>query len=54
VLQVIGHNPLYGNRSGKHMTTYWLAFVKFEDDERQDIDLFENINDEVREMEHEK
>lgn len=42
VLQVIRHNPLYGNRSGKHMTTHWLAFVKFEDDEseRKDIDLF--------------
>ena len=28
VLKAIGRNPLYGNRSGKHMTTHWLAFVK--------------------------
>ena len=28
VLSVIPHNPLYGHRSGKHMTTHWMAFIK--------------------------
>ena len=39
VLAVIGKKPLYGNRSGKHMTTHWLAFVKFKDVE-ENITLF--------------
>ena len=28
VLSVIPHEPLYGHRSGKHMTTHWMAFIK--------------------------
>lgn len=28
VLKVIEANPLYGHRSGKHMTTHWMAFMK--------------------------
>ena len=32
VLAAIGKKPLYGNRSGKHNNTHWLAFVKFEDE----------------------
>jgi len=39
VLECLGKKPLYGNRSGKHMTTHWLAFVKFQDVE-EDITLF--------------
>lgn len=32
VLAVIDYKPLYGHRSGKHMTTHWLAFIKDKDD----------------------
>ena len=32
VLHVIPKRPLYGHRSGKHMTTHWLAFIKCGDD----------------------
>jgi hypothetical protein len=39
VLKVLDKKPLYGNRSGKHMMTHWLAFVKFQDVE-EDITLF--------------
>lgn len=28
ILEIIGYEPLYGHRSGKHMTTHWMAFVK--------------------------
>lgn len=28
ILDVIGATPLYGHRSGKHMTTHWMAFIK--------------------------
>lgn len=28
VLKVIPYKPLYGHRSGKHMTTHWMAFMK--------------------------
>ena len=28
LLKVIPKKPLYGNRSGKYMTTHWLAFIK--------------------------
>lgn len=28
LLEVIGAQPLYGHRSGKHMNTHWMAFVK--------------------------
>lgn len=38
VLGAIGKKPLYGTRSGKHMTTHWLAYVKFDDTE--EISLF--------------
>lgn len=31
ILNAIGKEPLYGNRSGKHMATHWMAFVKFEE-----------------------
>lgn len=34
VLDAIGHKPLYGNRSGKHMTTHWLCFMKLPDGEK--------------------
>ena len=30
LLKVIGTQPLYGHRSGKHMTTHWMAFIKDE------------------------
>ena len=39
VLAAIGKKPLYGNRSGKHNNTHWLAFVKFADD-ADDMTLF--------------
>lgn len=28
ILNVIGAEQLYGHRSGKHMTTHWMAFIK--------------------------
>lgn len=28
LLDVIPYKPLYGHRSGKHMTTHWMAFMK--------------------------
>lgn len=28
LLAVLPEKPLYGHRSGKHMTTHWMAFVK--------------------------
>lgn len=28
ILKVIPYKPLYGHRSGKHMTTHWMAFLK--------------------------
>lgn len=28
VLEAIGHEPLFGHRSGKNMKTHWLAFMK--------------------------
>ena len=28
LLNVIPYTPLYGHRSGKHMTTHWMAFIK--------------------------
>ena len=31
LLKVIPQKPLYGHRSGKHMTTHWMAFVKLEE-----------------------
>lgn len=43
VLKAIGKEPLYGNRSGKHLTTHWLVFVKFpgDDEARRQISLFD-------------
>lgn len=32
ILKVIGAEPLYGHRSGKHMTTHWMAFIKDDPD----------------------
>lgn len=29
VLKAIGHEPLFGHRSGKNMNTHWLCFMKF-------------------------
>ena len=29
VLEAIGAEPLFGNRSGKHNNTHWLCFMKF-------------------------
>lgn len=36
VLDAIGeeHKPLFGHRSGKHMNTHWMAFMKFPQDGR--------------------
>lgn len=31
VLKVIPYKPLYGHRSGRHMTTLWMAFMKIPD-----------------------
>lgn len=31
IINVIGFQPLYGHRSGKYMTTHWMAFVKDEE-----------------------
>lgn len=28
ILKIIPYKPLYGHRSGKHMTTHWMAFIK--------------------------
>lgn len=28
ILKAIPYNPLYGHRSGKHMSTHWMAFIK--------------------------
>lgn len=28
LLKAIPYKPLYGHRSGKHMTTHWMAFMK--------------------------
>ena len=28
ILKAIEVQPLYGHRSGKHMTTHWMAFIK--------------------------
>ena len=30
VLKAISAEPLFGNRSGKHMNTHWLCFMKLE------------------------
>ncbi len=30
ILKVIPYKPMYGNRSGKHMKTHWIAFMKDE------------------------
>ena len=29
ILRLIEVQPLYGHRSGKHLTTHWMAFMKF-------------------------
>lgn len=34
VLKAIGHEPLFGHRSGKRMTTHWLCFMKLPDGEK--------------------
>ena len=31
LLKQIPYKPLYGHRSGKHMTTHWMAFIKTEE-----------------------
>lgn len=35
VLKCIGARPLYGHRSGKHMTTHWMAFLKIPEGENE-------------------
>ena len=35
ILSALPAKPLYGNRSGKHMTTHWLVFMK-DSNERKD------------------
>ena len=27
-IKAIGHDPLFGHRSGKNMNTHWLCFMK--------------------------
>lgn len=39
LLEVIPYQPLYGHRSGKHMTTHWMAFIKDEQTEKNDEQL---------------
>lgn len=34
ILKIIEATPLYGHKSGKHMSTHWMAFIK-DDGERQ-------------------
>ena len=29
ILNVIGHEPLFGHRSGKKMNTHWMCYMKF-------------------------
>lgn len=31
ILKQIPYKPLYGHRSGKHMATHWMAFIKTEE-----------------------
>ena len=31
ILNVIGHEPLFGHRSGKKMNTHWMCYMKFAD-----------------------
>lgn len=33
ILRLIGKTPLYGHRSGKHLTTHWMAFMKMPEQE---------------------
>lgn len=33
VLKAIGHEPLFGHRSGKHKNTHWICYMKFPEDE---------------------
>ena len=33
VINAIGHEPLFGHRSGKKMNTHWMCFMKLEEDE---------------------
>ena len=40
LLKVIQHKPLYGHRSGKHMTTHWMAFVKGEEEQEAQTRMF--------------
>lgn len=40
LLQVIPQKPLYGHRSGRHMTTYWMAFVKGEPEQEEQTRMF--------------
>lgn len=28
IISIIGKDPLFGNRSGKHMSTHWMVFMK--------------------------
>ena len=32
VIDVIGHKPLFGHRSGKQSKTHWMCFIKTEED----------------------
>ena len=31
ILKAIGHEPLFGTRSGKHNNTHWLCFMKLQE-----------------------
>lgn len=35
IISVIGHEPLFGNRSGKHLSTHWMVFMKFPEKEEE-------------------
>lgn len=30
ILEIIGHKPLFGHKSGKQMNTHWMTFIKLQ------------------------
>ena len=36
VIDAIGHEPLFGHRSGKKMNTHWMSFMKFAEEAEDD------------------
>lgn len=43
VIKVLGHQPLFGHRSGKKMNTNWLCFMKLEDTDAPAVDAVEVV-----------